>query len=196
MVLVRGAVGAVEPQDRPVNGVSEPSTSNRLSAAGLAPASSLTSPAPNQYSRTSFRLSPEPPSGRQRGVIAGSGTARCCGRVIQLVAMPLRVLVTRVLAGVKHPATLVEVVADLQHSSMASREALPPAPAGLAGDDIVAGVPDHGVVVAEDAERVGAVRPLRVDVVHVVADAVGVQRVLVVVQRSWRRSACAGDAPV
>ena len=81
-------------------------------------------------------------------------------RVVELGAERPGVLVARVLAGVEQPAALVEVVAHLEQLVIASRDALPAAQPGLAGDDVVARVPDHRVVVAEHAEWSGATRPL------------------------------------
>src|SRR5215471_14733437 len=68
----------LKPHDVPVNGSAEPTTSYRLPVAGFKPALSLYVPAPNQYSRTSLRPSPEPPSGRQRASRTASGNVEHC----------------------------------------------------------------------------------------------------------------------
>ena len=101
--------------------------------------------------------------------------------VAELVA--LRVLRAGALAGVEQLAALVEEVADVDHLLDGEpRGAGAGRLARLAGQVVVAEVPDDGVVVAQHAEVVRREVAALVDVVDVVRDAVGVERVGVVGQ--------------
>ena len=95
----------------------------------------------------------------------------------------LGVLLPGPLAGVEQLAALVEEGADRDH--LLDREAGGARPRHLvrpAGQVVVAGVPDDRVVVVEHAQQIGRGVAHAVDVVDVVGDAVGVERVGVVAE--------------
>ena len=126
--------------------------------------------------------SPDPPRGRHRSCTAASAR-HCAFAAVGSYNWSVPVYwVPAYLPGVEHPAALVEEVANLEGVVQRQPGGVAATPAGFAGDDVVAGVPDDGVVVRQHAQGVGC-RPLpRVDVVDVVAGAVGVERVLVEAQ--------------
>jgi hypothetical protein len=80
------------------------------------------------------------------------------------------------------PAPLVQELADREELLDLDAGDVAGPPAGLARDDVVAGVPDDGVVVAQHSERVRRLATLRVDVIDVERDAVGGQGVRVVAE--------------
>jgi hypothetical protein len=71
------------------------------------------------------------------------------------------------LAGPEQPTALVQVRADVQHVVLGEAGRRPGPHPGLAGDDVVARVPDDGLVVGQDTELVGRDAAARVDVVDV-----------------------------
>ena len=97
-------------------------------------------------------------------------------RVVQLRAQPGRVLLPGGLARVEHASALVDEVAHLEQLLHRQPRRVARAPAELAGHDVVARVPDDGVVVAEHAERVGCRAGVGVDVIDVERDPVRRQR--------------------
>ena len=104
-------------------------------------------------------------------------------RVVELRSHPRAgVLLAGALAGVEDAAALVHVRARLEHLVEREPVRVAAAPSGLTGDDVVARVPQDGVVVIEHAEVVRRRAVPRVDVVDVRRDAVGRQRVEVVLQ--------------
>ena len=159
--------------------------------AGFVPASTLTRKAPYQYWSTSLTPSPEPPQ-RQAAIgdrrVAAHGT-RAALRVVELGADRARGELLRVaLAGPQHAAALVHVRARLVGEVEREPRRGAAGPADAARHDVVAGLPDDGVVVAEHAERVGRLAAVRVDVVDVGGDAVGGERVDVRLRRTSARS--------
>ena len=105
---------------------------------------------------------------RGDGVVTGA--AGLVGDRVEQVEV--LVLDAGVLARVEQVAALVHVGAHLEHLVVGEPRRGPGHHAGLAGDDVVARVPDDGVVVAEHAEMVGSDAARGIDVVDVVRDPV------------------------
>ena len=152
-----------------------PLTSNGSPVSGSSPPPAVVTAAPNQYSIGSPCESPEPSSGQAPGLDGRVGAAlRVLERVVELRAQPGRVLLAGALAGVEHAPALVDEVAHLVQLLHRQPRRVAGPPAGLARDDVVARVPDDGVVVAEHAEVVRRGAAVGVDVVDVERDAVRV----------------------
>src|SRR5829696_8978470 len=119
-------------------------------------------------------------------------------RVVELVAdtADALVLLAGALARVEHAAALVHVGAHLEHLVEREPVGVAGGSTGLAGDDVVARVPDDALVVAEHAELVRRGPVARVDVVDVGADPVLGQRGEVVLQVLRAVVPWTGDAPV
>ena len=76
-----------------------------------------------------------------------------------VVQLRHRVLLTGGVAGEEHLAALVHVRAELEQFVECQPVGIAATAAGGAGDQVVAGLPDDGVVVAEHLEGVRAIRP-------------------------------------
>ena len=100
-------------------------------------------------------------------------------RVVELAAERRRVLLPGELARVEHASALVDEVAHLEQLLHRETRGVARTPARLARHDVVARVPEHGVVVAEHAEVVRRGAAVGVDVVDVEVDAERRERVLV-----------------
>ena len=168
---------------RPDSGSSIPEIGNGSPVSGSKPPPGVVTAAPKKYSIGSPCESPEP---RQRQ--ASRRDRRCRAalqvleRVVELRAEPCRVLLPGALTRVEDAPALVHEVAHLEHLLHREPGRVAGTPPGLARDDVVAGVPEDGVVVAEHAEVVGRRAAVAVDVVDVERDAVGVKRVGVEVE--------------
>ena len=103
------------------------------------------------------------------------------------------------LSGVHDATALVQVVAHLEELVHPSRETSFTwfgCTCRVADEAVTARLPDDGVVVGQDPERVRCATAVRVDVVDVGVDAVRLERVLVVVQVLGPACGAPGDCPV
>ena len=115
---------------------------------------------------------------------------------LRVVELRHGVLLAGGVAGEQHLAALVHVRAELQHLVECQPVGVAAGAAGGAGDQVVSGLPDDRVVVAEHAECVRGDPPGGVDVVDVRLLAVGGQGVGVPVDEVRACRICTGEAPV